>query len=183
MNDRMKRVFLMVCLFAIACMCMAQQNEEKEFRKRIFQARLEELFLRLKLTDEVREKFAPIYEQYCNELHVLRPKSDRPDEMGGRMPRPGRPKMEGVPPRKGGKPALPRKKPASSDAEKVKDIREKMEAQQRVQELRIAYLEKLSTILTDEQLVAFYEVEQGIQMKLHERAHRKNPPHRIMHKR
>lgn len=167
--DNMKKAVSLILMFSIVTFVFAQQHGEKGFEQRLFKARLAEVCLRLDLSDEVKEKFAPIYQQYCDALQSLRPKPMKnPSAMkpvaghkqnGTGMPRP----QGGI--------GMPSKKKADmSDAQKVKGIKDRMEAQHRVQEVRLSYLERFSAILNDNQLVKFYEVEEDIQRKLHERA-------------
>lgn len=195
----MKQLILTVLLIITATAASAQQKNDENFAKRLFEARLAEVSLRLNLTDEQKSKFAPIYEQYCNEMSELR---DKPHE-GHRPMRPGmrpgmrpeghgmRPGGPGKPPRDKGKGHIdkPEKKDKSekdeksdkqkpearkrpSDADKVKHMKERMEKQMKAQEIRLNYADKFATVLSDKQLVEFYEVENKIQEKLHQRAFR-----------
>lgn len=164
----MRKTIFLLLMLVIACGATAQKPGSGDFAHRLFEARLAEVCLRLGLSDEMKEKFAPIYEQYCNDLQALRPKpmpqkgSKMHPAEGGKQRRPSEPHpKDGMP---------PMRKEGMTDAEKVKGIKGRMEAQHRAQEIRLAYLEKFSAILTDNQLVKFYEVEEDIQKRLHERA-------------
>lgn len=161
---------LLILMLVFSSAAQAQKPGGKEFEQRLYEARLAEVCLRLELTDETKERFAPVYEQYCNDLHALRPKSmpQKPPKM--KAGEEGRQKGPGMPRHKGGMGKPSKNKPDMTDAEKLKGIKGRMEAQQRAQEIRLTYMEKFSTILTDNQLVKFYEVEEDIQRKLHERA-------------
>ncbi len=55
----------------------------------------------------------------------------------------------------------------SSDASA--QIKKRLERQQRAQEVRIRYTDRFATILNAEQLKQFFQVENGIQKRLHER--------------
>ena len=174
----MKKTLLLMLMLLVTSRAAAQKPSD-DFAHRLFEARLAEVCLRLDLTDEVKEKFAPIYEQYCNDMQALRPKQQKPPKMNpdgkDMQKKPGKPHpngggMDKPHPKDGGMDKPHRGEADMTDAEKLKGIKDRMEAQHRAQEIRLAYLEKFSTILSDNQLVKFYEVEDDIQRKLHERA-------------
>ncbi|MBQ0047397.1 MAG: Spy/CpxP family protein refolding chaperone [Prevotellaceae bacterium] len=188
----MKSLFLSMLLLITATVANAQQRDNENFAKRLFEARLAEMCLQLDLSDEQKSKFAPIYEQYCHEMHELG--GGRPP-LGDRKPgRPGmrpesqghRPNRPGMRPNKPGNKAdasrkeqkadqKPEAKEPVSDAEKVKRMKERMEKQKKAQDIRLAYTDKFATVLSDKQLVKFYDIESNIQEKLHERAFGKRP--------
>lgn len=174
----MKKIILLFLLLSAFGKTFAQERGTRDFDKRLFQARLAEVCYRLNLSDEVKEKFAPIYEQYCSELHALSPKSAQPKM---HSPEAGKPKRPDMPSSKGGKALPPKHKSERNDAERVKDIKHRLEAQHLMQELRLSYLEKFGEVLTDKQLVAFYEVEEDIQRKLHQRAMGAGKPAKMKH--
>lgn len=166
----MKKITFLLLMFCVTT-CVMAQHVRKDFQERLFQARLAEVCLRLDLTDEVKEKFAPVYEQYCLALQSLRPTpmKQNPSEM--KKPSVGGMKKGlGMAHPKGDKDLPSKGQHGMTDAQKVKNIKNKMEAQHHAQEIRLAYMEKFSAILTDSQLIKFYEVEEDIQRKLHERA-------------
>lgn len=190
----MKKLILTLLLVITATVASAQQKNDENFAKRLFEARLAEVCLRLQLTDEQKNKFAPIYEQYCKEMSELRDKQHeghrpmrpgmRPEKRPEKRPamRPGMRRPEGH-----AKPEA-RKRPADadkakqptdanktkqlSDADKVKNMKNHMEKQMKAQEIRLTYADKFATVLSDKQLLKFYEVENNIQEKLHQRAFR-----------
>lgn len=201
----MKKLILSMLLLLTATMVSAQQRDDENFAKRLFEARLAEMCLQLELSDEEKTKFAPIYEQYCNEMRELGgvrpPRGDRmprrPDmRPNGQGHRPGKPGMR---PNKPGRPdkadakdekadqkadaprkeqkanRMPEGKEPISDAEKVKRMKERMERQKKAQDIRLAYADKFATVLTDKQLVKFYEIESNIQEKMHKRAFEGRP--------
>ncbi len=186
----MKQFILTVLLLITATATSAQQKDDENFAKRLFEARLAEISLRLNLTDEQKSKFAPIYEQYCNEMSELRERprnghlppmkpgmhSDRKSET-----KPGMHHNRKLGMKTGMRPERksemkndmrPESKENISDAEKVKHMKERMEKQKKAQEIRLNYADKFATVLSDKQLVDFYEVENEIQGKLHKRAFR-----------
>lgn len=173
----MKKTLLLM-LMLVFTNCVTAQKPSDDFAHRLFEARLAEVCLRLGLSDETKEKFASIYEQYCNDLQALRPKPKQ--QMSPKTPPAERGKQEGpkMSRPKGSMSMPPMRKEGMTDAEKLKGIKGRMEAQHRAQEIRLAYLEKFSAILTDNQLVRFYEVEEDIQKKLHERANMGGHPNK-----
>lgn len=174
-----------IMLLFIATAVNAQQKNEDNFSKRLYEVRLAEVSLRLNLSDKQKADFAPIYEQYCNEMSQLLGKP-----RGGR--RFGRPGMQ--PGRKGMQPGGPGARPEGgkmrpdaaggknkadggdagkermSDAEKVKHMKERMEKQKKAQEIRLRYADKFAAVLTDKQLVNFYDVEDDMMERLRSRA-------------
>lgn len=181
----MKQTIITLLLLIAATVANAQNSDEPNFSKRLFEAKLAEVSLRLNLTDEQKSKFAPIYEQYCNEMNELigRPHNGRP-----MMRRPGAPGMrpDGPGAKRGNKDKkdksdkadkknkADRQRPEKSDADKVKHMKERMEKQKKAQEIRLNYSDKFAIVLTDKQLLEFYDVEDDIQRKLHERAKKAN---------
>lgn len=179
----MKKLFLSMLLLITATLANAQQRDDENFSQRLFEARLAEVCLHLNLSDEQKTKFAPIYEQYCNEMRELK---TQPGPGAGKPRRPGmrpdgphhRPDKPGMRPDKHEKhPGGPRMHPDNqqdkeqiSDAERVKQMKKYMEKQKKAQDIRIAYTEKFATVLSDKQLVKFYEIESDIQEKMHRRA-------------
>lgn len=193
----MKKSIITIVLACVAMVVSAQPKDNENFRKRLFEARLAEMNLQLELTDEQKTKFAPIYEQYCNEMQALRGRQHQGRPQGPGMhpggPRPGgergmrpdgpRPQRDAKPDKKDGKKQDGKKqddkkkdgkpqqqKPKMSDADRVARMKERMEAQKRAQEIRLSYVEKFSTVLSDKQLLDFFDVEDKIQEKLQERA-------------
>lgn len=209
----MKQSIITLLFLIAATVSNAQTPDEENFSKRLFEARLAEVALRLNLTDEQKTKFAPVYEQYCNEMNELvsrprdgRPMMGRPNGPGmrpdGPRMRPNGPRMNPEDPDaprgdkdkkaapkakadkkdKGDKKdkadrKRPERKPEMSAADKVKHMKERMEKQKKAQEIRLNYIDKFAAILTEQQLVDLYEVENDIQKKMRERvqkAHKKD---------
>lgn len=189
----MKHVIFTFLLCLAAITVNAQQKDDKNFAKRLYEARLAEMCLRLNITDEQKGKFAAIYEQYCNEMSALRDNTHKGVRPGAHK-RNGKPGM-----RRGMRPGMRHDgrhkqdeeskdanqhkddqhkkdgKQQISDAEKVKMMKAKMEKQRKAQEIRLAYTEKFATVLTDKQLLKLFEVENNIQKKMHNRAFKARP--------
>lgn len=196
----MKQFLITMLLLVTAMAASAQKPGEENFSKRLFEARLAEMCLRLNLSDEQKSKFTPLYEQYCNEMRELRGKPhDGRRPMGpGMRPGPGRPGMhqgghgmherhnnaerKDNTQRKDNTAKTERQKEENkqpvSDADKVKRMKEHMEKQKKAQEIRLAYADKFAAVLSDKQLVKFFEVENNIQEKLQNRAFKARPEKR-----
>lgn len=166
----MKKITLLLLVSVLSIGAKAQPSGGKEFARRLVEARLAEMCLRLELSDEAKDRFIPVYEQYCKDLQAIRPKPMPQKSPKMKSGEAGRQKGTGMQHTKGEMTKKGNLKPSMSDAEKVKNIKNMMEAQHQAHELRLVYMEKFSAILTDNQLVRFYEVEDDIQRRLHERA-------------
>lgn len=55
-------------LFVVSTAAMAQSPKGKEVNERLFDARVSELVYRLKMTDEQKARFVPIYRRYSEEM-------------------------------------------------------------------------------------------------------------------
>lgn len=55
-------------LFVVSTAAMAQSPKGKEVNERLFDARVSELVYRLKMTDEQKTRFVPIYRRYSEEM-------------------------------------------------------------------------------------------------------------------
>ena len=64
----MKKVLLSMLLFVVSTAAMAQSPKGKEVNERLFDARVSELVYRLKMTDEQKTRFVPIYRRYSEEM-------------------------------------------------------------------------------------------------------------------
>ncbi|MBQ6209806.1 MAG: hypothetical protein IJK42_08555 [Prevotella sp.] len=64
----MKKVLLSMLLFVVSTAAMAQSPKGKEVNERLFDARVSELVYRLKMTDEQKARFVPIYRRYSEEM-------------------------------------------------------------------------------------------------------------------
>lgn len=181
----MKQILLAIMLLFTATAVSAQQKNEDDFSKRLYEVRLAEVSLRLNLSDKQKADFAPIYEQYCKEMGQL---LGKPLD-GRRYGRPGK-RAGGKGMRQGGPGARPEGgkmrpdvaggkskgegaeagKERMSDADKVKHMKARMEKQKKAQDIRLSYADKFAAVLTDKQLVRFYEVEDDMMERLRSRA-------------
>lgn len=162
----MKKILFYMVMFLSATFASAQDSKDTDFAKRLFEAKLAEVSLSLNLSDAQKEKFAPIYEQYDKEMRSLIGE-------GGRKHHP-EDRAEGSPDgkkadKKDSKSAPSAENPLD-DAARVKMMKHRMEMQQKAQQIRIDYTDKFAKVLTDKQLLKFFEIEQDIQKRLRDRA-------------
>ena len=68
-----------------------------------------------------------------------------------------------------GEPCTQSKTKPQTSNEASAQIKKRMERQKRAQEVRIRYTDRFATILNAEQLKQFFQVENGIQKRLHDR--------------
>ncbi len=146
-----KLMFTMVLMF-MSTLANAQEAPDANFLKRLQESKMAEMALALNLTDEQKEKFVSLYQSYHNEMRTV---------FGER------PKMKGDAP-KGEKKKL-------TDAEKVQRMKSKMERQMKAQKIRLEYADKFGKILSDKQLLKFYDIEDNIQKKIRDRFHKAEP--------
>ena len=142
----MKKITLMILLMIMCITVTAQSSADSgaKINERFYQAKVRELVYRLHITDEQKAKFEPIYRSYCQDMTTL---------------------------------WAERKKPIrnqSNGATTAAIEKRKIEMQQRAQGIRMKYIDKFATVLNDQQLERFFEVESIIQKKLKERQQRSN---------
>lgn len=119
---------------------VAAMAQSTTFNQRLFDAKMAEMAYRLKLTDKQVADFRPVYEQYNKDMIAA-----------------------------WGEPCTQSKTKPQTSNEASAQIKRRMERQQRAQEVRIRYTDRFATILNAEQLKQFFQVENGIQKRLHDR--------------
>lgn len=119
---------------------VAAMAQSTTFNQRLFDAKMAEMAYRLKLTDKQVADFRPVYEQYNKDMIAA-----------------------------WGEPCTQSKTKPQTSTEASAQIKKRLERQQRAQEVRIRYTDRFATILNAEQLKQFFQVENGIQKRLHER--------------
>lgn len=131
-------------LFVVSTAAMAQSPKGKEVNERLFDARVSELVYRLKMTDEQKTRFVPIYRRYSEEMVAAWGEH---------------------------------RKPAQTDTsqEAAKEVKRRMERQQRAQAIRIKYIDEFAKVLDARQVRILYAVESQIQQKLKTRMMRPKP--------
>lgn len=131
--------FTLAILLCLASVAAMAQHATT-FNQRLFDAKMAEMAYRLKLTDKQVADFRPVYEQYNKDMIAA-----------------------------WGEPCTQSKTKPQTSNEASAQIKRRMERQQRAQEVRIRYTDRFATILNAEQLKQFFQVENGIQKRLHDR--------------
>ncbi len=119
---------------------VAAMAQSTTFNQRLFDAKMAEMAYRLKLTDKQTADFRPVYEQYNKDMIAA-----------------------------WGEPCIQSKTKPQTSNEASAQIKKRMERQKRAQEVRIRYTDRFAAILNAEQLKQFFQVENGIQKRLHDR--------------
>lgn len=143
----MKRVLttILVCFTFLSAF---GQERSDTVNRHFFDAKIREFVYQLKLTDEQKEAFIPIYERYNEEMRQTI----------------GRPELHG---KHGQRPA---------DSEKAAEMtKARIERQQLAQSVRLKYVDEFATVLDPAQLERLYDVEDQIQRKLMQRKNGHRP--------
>ena len=148
----MKQILLFFTFFLIAITGMADEKKNN-FREKLFNAKLSEFAVKLKMSQEQMSDFKPIYRQYQQDIMNLWRK-DR--------------KMTGKP---------------TTTAEAATHMKKQLEKQKKAQQIRIYYVDKFAKVLTAEQLMRLYYTEDQIQYKLMHRMSHSSNPNRKCHNR
>jgi len=152
----MKKIVFAVMLMFVALTATAQDKKGEALNEKYFNAKVSELVYRLDMSDEQKEKFIPIYRRYNDEMHAV---------MGPRMKNKGEWKKDGE--KKDGEAKEPKQK--LTEEEKLARTKQRMETQQKVQNIRLKYMDEFCKVLDAAQMNKFYEVEKKIQKKLLDR--------------
>ncbi len=150
----MKQVILSLLLFVVTMSAAGQETKKDSVNQRFFDAKVRELVYRLKITDEQKAKFVPIYRNYNQEMRAA---------WGGQFKG-----KKGD--RKIGEKADKRERATkATSADVAKNEKLKIERQQRVQNVQMKYIDEFAKILDARQMKRFFEVENKIQKKLMDR--------------
>lgn len=147
----MKKYFIFIAMLLVSFTMTAQNPKGEDAKEKFFQAKVREMVYRLNITDEQKPEFVKVYRSYSAAMR----------------------KAFGE-----GKPAARPQKPQTKE-EAVKMEKENVARQQRVQEVKLTYIDELAKVLDAEQLGRFFKVEAQIQNKLRmkqSKGHRPNGP-------
>ena len=141
---------------------MAAQNKgnREEMKEKFFQAKVKEMVYRLDITDEQKPEFVKVYKAYTEDMR---------EAFGEGMPNRPMPPKGGM--KKGEKPqanpaeAKPERKQLTME-EVVKIEKDKVARQQRVQAVKLQYIDEFAKVLDAKQLSRFFAVEAQMQNKL-----------------
>jgi len=145
----MKHLLLFFSFFLISIVGMADEKKV-DFREKLFNAKLSEFAVKLKMSQEQMNEFKPIYKQYQQDIMSMW----RKDRKSTRKP--------------------------TTTAEAVAHMKKQLEKQKKAQQIRIEYVDKFAKILTAEQLMHLYYTEDQIQYMLMRRmSNNKNKKHHL----
>jgi len=155
----MKKILFAVMLMCVALTATAQDKKGESLNEKYFDAKVSELVYRLDMTSEQKEKFVPIYRRYNDELHaVMGPHMKKKGEW-----KKGDKKVE----KKDGEAQQPKQK--LTEEQKLARTKQRMEMQQKVQNIKLKYMDEFCKVLDAGQMNKFYDVERKIQKKLQDR--------------
>ena len=149
----MKR-YLIPLFMLLASFSAFAQEQDADVKEKFKEARIREFVYRLELTDQQKEAFVPIYEQYSEEMREAM----------------GRPGKKGH----GDKEKAEKKEMTSEAAAQI--LKERIARQQKAQEIRLKYIDEFATVLEPRQLMHLYETEDQIQRQLMNRKGGKMEP-------
>ena len=187
----MKQTIITMLLVLVTLTAAAQDKEKKErLAENFFNAKVNELALRLDMTAEQKEKFIPIYRRYNDEMkavmgprklgnhhpnHKKLPKNMKKHEdcQNHQECQDGQ-KCKDEQKCKGEK----KERKQMTDEEQLAFTKKKLEKQQQAQAIRLKYVDEFSTVLSAQQVNQFFEVEKDItRMMAKRRSHHGGPHH------
>ena len=130
----MKR-FLLTILISLTAFSSFAQEPEASVNERYFEAKIREFVYQLRLTDEQKAQFVPLYKRYNDEMRATLGEPERP--------------------------AAP---PATAE-EAAAWEKKRIKNQQAALEIRLKYVDEFSTVLEPNQLHRLYQVESQILQK------------------
>ena len=138
----MKKMLFLAMMLVVSATAIAQEMPDEGMETRLFEAKMSEMVYRLKLTDQQKAKFEPIYRDYDAQMRQTVSPRDR--------------KMD--------------KKRSKDDNVTVEQeaaiIKERLQNQKKAADIRLGVVDKLATVLTAKQLRQFFQVEKKMQEKL-----------------
>lgn len=138
----MKKIMIMAIMLVAAVTAVAQDKNGEDMENRLFDAKLREMVYRLKLTDDQKAKFEPLYRDYDAQMRqTATPRDYKKD-----------------------------KKRAQDDNVTVEQeaakIKERLTGQKKAVDIRLTFVDKFATVLDAKQLRQFFQVEKKMQEKL-----------------
>lgn len=157
----MKKILLPLVLMMAAFSASAQNPaEDPNVNERFFEAKVSEFVYRLKLTKEQEEKFVPVYKKYSEEMRAAVGLPAKPEGRPGKKAKKDNGKI--------GQPDFEYR----TTEEVAAMIKERIQRQQKAQNVRLAYVDEFARILNPKQLNRLFDVEKKIQDKLMNRKDR-----------
>ena len=181
----MKQTLITMLLILVTLTAAAQDKEKKErLAENFFNAKVNELALRLDMTAEQKDKFIPVYRRYNDEMKtVLGPRKlgnhhpkhkHHPKDMKKREDCQNHQECQDGQKCQG----EPNHKKQMTDEEQLARTKQRLEKQQQAQAIRLKYVDEFSTVLSAQQVNQFFEVEKDItKMMMKRRTHYAGPHH------
>ncbi|MCH3995274.1 MAG: Spy/CpxP family protein refolding chaperone [Prevotella sp.] len=135
----MKKVLLSFLMVLSALTISAQSTRTDSIREKIFDGKVNEMVTRLKLTDQQKTAFVPLYKSYNEDMQAAMKKTKKPAS-----------------------------KPTTS-SEVAELIKSHLESQKKAIDVREKYIDKFSKVLDADQLGKFLRVENRIQLRIRQR--------------
>lgn len=111
------------------------------FNERLFNAKVDEITYRLRLSDKQVEQFRPIYKEYNKDMIAAWGNQEKTVAQDEEL----------------------------TTTTASTQVKQRLERQRRAQDVRIRYTDKFATVLTPNQLERFFKVENDIQRRLRDR--------------
>ena len=165
----MKRSLIFIAMMLVAFTAYAQDKKDQDPKEKFFQARVKEMVFRLKITDEQKPEFEKVYKAYTEAVRQAVGAQERPVRRAERPSRKPGDRMQ-KDNKQNTSPAQTRPEGRKlTKEEAIKIEKSKIERQQKLQEVKLQYLDEFAKVLEADQLVRLYSVENQIQQKLHSR--------------
>ena len=165
----MKKSLFFIAMMLVAFTAYAQDKKDQDPKEKFFQARVKEMVFRLKITDEQKPEFEKVYKAYTEAVRQAVGAQERPVSRAERPSRkPGDRTQKNKNQKSSADQARPERKKLTKE-EAVKLEKGKIERQQKLQDVKLQYLDEFAKVLEADQLVRLYSVENQIQQKLHSR--------------
>ena len=144
-----KSLFFIAMLLVSFTMAAQDKGNREEMKEKFFQAKVKEMVYRLDITDEQKPEFVKVYKAYTEDMR---------EAFGEGMP--NRPMPQANP----GEAKPERKQLTMEEVGKIE--KDKVARQQRVQAVKLQYIDEFAKVLDAKQLSRFFAVEAQMQNKL-----------------
>lgn len=141
----MKRLILPLLMMLFAVTALAQENKKEDLHQKFFDAKIREFVYQLELTDAQKADFVAVYKRYDEELKACHGEHKKPQQ------------------------------PAQNDEDAATRVKEHLQMQQKMTDVRLKYVDEFAKVLEPKQLARLFKVEQDMQQKLMHRQGQHHP--------
>lgn len=162
----MKKSLIFIAMLLVSFTMVAQdKGNREEMKEKFFQTKVKEMVYRLDITDEQKPEFVKVYRAYTDAMREAygEGKPNRPMPPKGGMKKGEKPQADQA--------GVKSERKQLTTEEVVKMEKEKVERQQRIQAVKLQYIDKFAKVLDAKQLSRFFNVEAQIQNKLRAKQH------------